>query len=51
MNENVGTNKPPVEIIEKGAFRETFLEIFILVLIVNGAMKLHSESSGENLMS
>ena len=51
MNENFGTNKAAVEIIEESAFREMYLEIFILVLIVNGTMELHSEGNGENLMS
>ena len=35
MNMDLGVNKTPVEMIKKGAFGGT-LEIFILVLIVNG---------------
>ena len=31
-----GTNKTPVEIIKEGAFGGTILEIFILVLMLNG---------------
>ena len=38
--------KTPVEVIKEGAFRETFLETFILVLMENGT-KFH----GKNLIS
>ena len=38
-------NKAPAEIIKEGAFRGTYLETVILVLIVNGI-----ESHGKNLM-
>ena len=31
-----GTNKTPVEIIKEGAFGRTYLETFILVLMVRG---------------
>ena len=35
MNIDFGINKTPVEVIKEGAFRGTFLETFILVLMVN----------------
>ena len=35
-----GTNKTPFEIIKEGAFGGTILEIFILVLMLNGTKKL-----------
>ena len=37
------TNKTPVEIIKEGAFEELILEIFILVLMVNGT-KTHAKN-------
>ena len=46
MNMDFGANKTTVEVIKEGAFVGTYLEIFILVLIVNGT-KIH----GKNLMS
>ena len=39
-------NITPVEVIKKGGFGGTYLEIFILVLMVNGI-----ESHGKNLMN
>ena len=46
MNMNFGTNKAPAETIKEGLFRETFLEIFILVFMINGI-----ESHRRNLKS
>ena len=33
---NFGTNKSPTEVIKEGSFGGTYLEIFILMLIING---------------
>ena len=46
MNMDFGTNKTSLEVIKEGAFGETYLEIFILVLIVDG-----KENHEKNLMT
>ena len=46
MNMDFGANKTPVEEIKAGAFGRTFLEIFILILLINGI-----ENHAKNLMS
>ena len=43
---DVGTNKTAIEVIKEGGSEELILEIFILVLMVNG-----TESHRNNLMS
>ena len=43
---DVGTNKTAIEVIKEGGSEELILEIFILVLMVNG-----TESHRKNLMS
>ena len=43
---DVGTNKTAIEVIKEGGSEELILEIFILVLMVNG-----TEQHGKNLMS
>ena len=46
MNKDLGANKTPAEAIEEGALGDLILEIFILVLMVNGI-----KSDRKNLMS
>ena len=43
---DVGTNKTAIEVIKEGGSEELILEIFILVLMVNG-----TEKHGKNLIS
>ena len=43
MDMDSGANKTPIEVIKEGAFWGTFLETFILVLIVNG-LEIHEKN-------
>ena len=43
MNMDSAANKTPIEVIKEGAFWGTFLETFILVLIVNG-LEIHEKN-------
>ena len=46
MNMDFGATKAPIEVIKEGAFKGLILEIFFLVLKVNG-----TKTHGKNLMS